>query len=109
YRIDALPRGNYHVIGQSLDGPVEADEIATAHGSYSGLVDTTPPFRTHVAMRAASQLIPVFADKATSLGFFVSPNLAPALTPRLIGMIGDLTTVAFPFRPGRQVTGHVAG
>src|SRR5437868_3808996 len=109
YRIDALPRGSYHVIGQSLDGPVEADEIATAHGSYAGLVDTTPPFRTHVASRSASQLIPVFADKATSLGFFVSPNLTPALTPRLIGMNGELSTVALPLKPGKKFTVYVAG
>ncbi|MFN2578712.1 MAG: matrixin family metalloprotease [Pyrinomonadaceae bacterium] len=109
YRIDALPRGSYHVIGQSLDGPVEADEIATAHGSYAGLVDTTPPFRTHVAVRSASQSIPVFADKTTSLGFFVSPNLAPALTPRLIGMNGELSTVALPLKPGRKIIVYVAG
>jgi hypothetical protein len=109
YRIDALPRGSYHVIGQSLDGPVEADEIATAHGSYAGLLDTTPLFRTQVASRSASQLIPVFADKATSLGFFVSPNLAPALTPRLIGMNGELSTVALPVKPGKKFTIFVAG
>ena len=73
------------------------------------VVDTTPPFRTHVAVRSASQLIPVFADKATSLGFFVSPNLAPALTPRLIGMNGELSTVALPLKPGKKFTVYVAG
>src|SRR5581483_11814593 len=39
YRIDALDPGNYRIIGQSLDGPIEADEIATANGLYSGLFD----------------------------------------------------------------------
>jgi hypothetical protein len=51
----------------------------------------------------------VFADKATSLGFFVSPNLAPALTPRLIGMNGELSTVALPLKPGKKFTVYVAG
>src|SRR6185295_2487639 len=48
YRIDGLPPGGYRVIGQGLDGPIEPEEIATARGSYAGLVDTTPPFRTYI-------------------------------------------------------------
>src|SRR5580765_5869545 len=70
YRIDGLPAGGYRVIGQGLDGLIEPEEIATARGSYAGLVDTTPPFRTQSANRAATQLIPVAADKGTSVGFF---------------------------------------
>ncbi|HYX29751.1 MAG TPA: matrixin family metalloprotease [Pyrinomonadaceae bacterium] len=109
YRIDSLPRGSYHVIGQSLDGPVEAEEIATARGSYARLVDTTPPFRTHIATKAATDLIAVFPDKATSLGFFVSANPEPALTPRLIGMNGELSTVALPLARGKKIRIYVAG
>src|ERR1041385_412872 len=109
YRIDALEPGNYHVIGQSLDGPVEADEIASANGSYSGLLDTSPPFRSRVASRSSSQSIAVTADAATSLGFFVSSNPAPAIKPRLIGMNGDLSTVALPLRAGKTFTIYVAG
>ena len=109
YRIDALPRGTYRVIGQDLDGPVEANEIATGHGSYAGLSDTTPPFRTQIATRAASQLISVPADKATPLGFFVSSNPQPTLTPRLIGMNGELSTIALPLQAGRKFTVYIAG
>jgi len=109
YRIDALEPGNYRVIGQSLDGPIEADEIATATGSYSGLYDTSPPFRSRLASRSSSQTIPVGADVATSLGFFVSTNPAPAIKPRLIGMNGELSTVALPLKAGKTFTIYVAG
>jgi hypothetical protein len=108
YRIDGLPPGSYRVIGQGLDGLIEPEEIATARGSYAGLVDTTPPFRTYIATKAASQLIPVSADKATSLGFFVSSNV-PQLAPRLIGMNGELSTVALPLAAGRKVRIYIAG
>src|SRR5712664_2689450 len=48
YRIDALAPGRYRLIGQSLDGPVAAADIAAAGGSYSGLLETLPPFRSIV-------------------------------------------------------------
>jgi hypothetical protein len=109
YRIDGLATGVYRVIGQSLAGPVAADEIATGHGSYAGLVDTTPPFRTHIATKASAKLISVFADRATSLGFFVASNPEPRLMPQLIGLNGELSTVALPLRPGKKVRVFLAG
>jgi hypothetical protein len=109
YRIDGLASGSYRVIGQSLDGPVAADEIGGGHGSYAGLTDTTPPFRTHIATKAATQLIPVLADRATSLGFFVSTNPEPRLLPQLIGLNSELSTVALPLRPGKKVRVFLAG
>jgi hypothetical protein len=108
YRIDGLPPGGYRVIGQGLDGPIEPHEIATARGSYAGLVDTTPPFRTYIATKTASQIIPVTMDKATSLGFFVSSNV-PQLVPRLLGMNGELSTVALPLTAGKKVRVYIAG
>jgi hypothetical protein len=109
YRIDALPPGNYRVIGQSLDGPVSADEIATATGLYSALFETSPAFRSRVAVRSSSPSIAIGADSATSLGFFVSSNPAPAIKPRLIGMNGELSTVALPLKAGKTFTIYVAG
>jgi matrixin len=109
YRIDSLPPGNYRIIGQSLDGPVQADEIATANGSYSGLFDTAPPFRTQLAVRSTSRIIPIAAGAARSIGFFVSSNPAPSLKPRLIGMNGELSTVALPLGAGKTFTIYVAG
>lgn len=109
YRIDALAPGRYRIIGQSLDGPIEADEIATANGSYSGLFDTAPPFRTQIAVRSTSQVIPIVAGAGRSLGFFVSANPMPSLKPRLIGMNGELSTVALPLSAGKTFTVYVAG
>ena len=108
YRIDGLPAGGYRVVGQSLNGLIEPEEIATARGSYAGLVDTTPPFRTHIATRAATQTIPVSADRGTSVGFFVSAN-PPLLAPHLIGMNGELSTVALPLTPGKKIRIYIAG
>jgi hypothetical protein len=42
------------------------------------------------------------------LGFFVL-SAAPALTPRLIGMDGELSTAPLPLRPGETFTLYVAG
>ena len=108
YRIDGLPPGGYRVIGQGLDGLIEPQEIATARGSYAGLLDTTPPIRTYIATKAASQLIRVSPGRSTSLGFFVSSS-QPLLAPRLIGLNGELSTVALPLTPGKKVRVYVAG
>jgi len=108
YRIDGLPPGGYRVIGQGLDGVIEPQEIATARGSYAGLLDTTPPIRTYIATKAASQLIRVSPGRSTSLGFFVSSS-QPLLAPRLIGLNGELSTVALPLTPGKKVRVYVAG
>lgn len=109
YRIDALDPGNYRVVGQSLNGPVNADEIATATGLYSGLFETSPAFRTRIASRLSSPSIAIVADAVTSLGFFVSSNPAPAIKPHLIGMNGELSTVALPLKAGKSFTIYVAG
>lgn len=110
YRIDALAPGNYHLIGQSLDGPVAAADIASAGGSYSGLAETTPLFRSFIgAGSSPSQSVNVTGDAAISLGFFVSTNLAPLLKPRVIGMNGELSTAALPLAAGKTFTVYVGG
>jgi len=110
YRIDALAPGRYRVIGQSLDGPVAAADIAAAGGSYSGLLETLPPFRSFVRAGASpSRSIAVKSEMATSIGFFVSTTLAPTIRPRLIGMNGELSTAALPLEPGDTVTVYVGG
>jgi len=108
YRIDGIPAGTYRVIGQGLNGPIEPHEIATVRGSYAGLADTTPPFRTYIATRASSQMISVVPDKTTALGFFVSSN-PPQLAARLIGMNGELSTVALPLTRGKKIRIYIAG
>jgi Matrixin len=109
YRIEALPAGSYHIIGQSLGGPIRAEEVAVARGNSTVILDTSPSFRTHLAMRSSSELIPVTADTTTSLGFFVSSRPAPLLKPRLIGINGELSTVAIPLKAGTTVRVYIAG
>src|SRR6266481_3073598 len=110
YRIDALPPGRYRLIGQSLDGPVAAADIAAAGGSYSSLLETLPPFRSFVrAGPSPSRSIAVNSDTATSVGFFVSSGPAPRVKPRLIGMNGELSTTVLPLEAGGTFTVYVAG
>ncbi len=110
YRIDSLPPGRYRLIGQSLDGPVAAADIAAAGGSYSSLLETLPPFRSFVrAGPSPSRSIAVNSDTATSVGFFVSSGPAPRVKPRLIGMNGELSTTVLPLEAGGTFTVYVAG
>src|SRR6266404_3106465 len=110
YRIDALPPGRYRLIGQSLDGPVAAADIAAAGGSYSTLLETLPPFRSFVrAGPSPSRSIAVTSDTVTSVGFFVSSSPAPTVKPRLIGMNGELSTTVLPLEAGGRFTVYVAG
>src|SRR6266404_3289550 len=48
FRLSALAVGQYRLIGQSLEGPVAAADIASTGGSYSALAETRPVFRTFV-------------------------------------------------------------
>jgi len=110
YRIDSLPPGRYRLIGQSLDGPVAAADIAAAGGSYSSLLETLPPFRSFVrGGPSPSRSIAVNSDTATSFGFFVSSSPAPRVKPRLIGMNGELSTTVLPLEAGGTFTVYVAG
>jgi hypothetical protein len=110
YRIESLEPGRYRLIGQSLDGPVAAGDIASAGGSYSGLLETLPPFRSLVRDGLSpSRAIAVRSDATTSIGFFVSTSPAPTVKPRLIGMNGELSTTALPLTAGNTFTIYVAG
>ena len=108
YRIDGLRAGVYRVFAQPLDGPVTALDIG-ANGRTFGLTETTPAFRSFVASNSTpSQSLNVSSNSKVRLGFFVL-SAAPALTPRLIGMNGELSTVPLPLRPGETFTVYVAG
>ena len=110
YRIESLTPGRYRLIGQSLDGPVAAADIASAGGSYAGLLDTLPPFRSLVrAGPSPSRSIAVTSDATTQVGFFVSSTPAPTVKPRLIGMNGELSTTGLPLAAGGTFTIYVAG
>jgi len=110
FRLSAIAPGHYRLIGQSLDGPVSAVDIASAGGSYSGLAETRPAFRSFVGDGSpASQFVSITRDAATSLGFIRLSTPPPTLQPRVIGMNGELSTTALPLEPGETVTIYVGG
>jgi hypothetical protein len=109
YRIDGLEPGRYRLISQIVDGPVTADEIGSATGTYSGLFETTPPFETTIATRRSARIISIGADTSTSVGFFVTTNNEISVKPRLIGMNGELSTMALPLKAGKTFTIYIAG
>jgi hypothetical protein len=110
YRIAGLEPGRYRLVGQSLDGPVAAADIAGAGGSYAGLLDTLPPFRSILRTGLSpSRSILVNSDATTTVGFFVSATPAPSVKPWLIGMNGELSTTVLPLEAGSTFTIYVAG
>lgn len=110
FRLSALAPGQYRLIGQSLDGPVAAADIASAGGSYSALAETRPAFRSFIGDgTAASQSLTVNNHAVTSLGFIRLSSPPPTLQPRVIGMNGELSTAALPLAPGETVTVYVGG
>lgn len=109
FRLSAIAPGQYRLIGQSLDGPVSAADIASAGGSYSGLAETKPAFRSFIGDGSTSQSVSISSEAATSLGFIRLSAPPPTLHPRVIGMNGELSTTALPLEPGETVTVYVGG
>jgi len=108
YRLEGLSPGVYRLFGQSLNGAVAALDIGQA-GTYFGLSDTTPDFRSFVGSASTpSQSLNVSGNTANRLSFFVFTK-SPALTPRLIGMNAELSTAALPLKPGETFTIYLAG
>jgi hypothetical protein len=105
YRLDGLRPGVYRIFGQSLNGPVSAADVADA-----GPGETTPSFRSFVGSASTvTQSLNVSANSSRQLSFFVFTNRAPALTPRVIGMNGELSITALPLEPGNTYTIFVGG
>ncbi|HYH86084.1 MAG TPA: matrixin family metalloprotease [Pyrinomonadaceae bacterium] len=106
YRIDNLPPGQYRVVAERLDEPVNADEIASRNGGYQGLtLGSTTPFLTTEA-----GTVSVAADADSPLNITV-PGGTTAFNPSFIGTgsSGHLSTIAVPFVPGRGMTVLVGG
>ena len=109
YHIETLAPGNYHVIVQSLEGPVAASDIASTGGQYSSLIESTA-FRSFMANGPSlSQLIAVTSDAPVSLGSFVFTNPTPTLKPQVIGMNGELSTTVLPLKGGKTFRIYVGG
>ena len=106
YRIESLPPGQYRVIAAYLDGAVMAEDIASPGGAYAGMT-TQSPFS---AAELANQ-IKVNAGAPTLLNWTIVPpqNTVPALKPKLLGLNGQLSSVAVPVEAGKSYTLYVGG
>jgi hypothetical protein len=106
YRIDSLPPGQYRVVVERLDEPVNAAEVASRSGAYQGLSTTsTAPFLTTEAGP-----VNVASGGGAALDIAVPGGSVP-FNPLFIGTgnSGQLSTVAVPFAPGQRTTILVGG
>jgi Matrixin/Carboxypeptidase regulatory-like domain len=104
YHIEDLPPGQYRLIVEHLDGNVVASEIASSGGAYAGLSNPQAAFR---ATEVANQ-VSVSSQTNTSLNISLSSGQL-FLNPRLLGINGQLSTIAVPVEPGRTYTVFVGG
>jgi len=101
-------------------GKVVASGLTTEDGSYrlEGLIpgqyrvvvtphDDTQRFRS---FEISSQVV-VKADLATTINYNLIPpqGFLPSVTPRLIGLNGELSTVALPVEPGKRIKLYLSG
>lgn len=104
YRIEDLPPGQYRLLVEYLNGNVLASEIASSGGAYAGLVNAQAAFR---ATEAASQV--TITPATTALQNISLSGAQPFLNPRLMGINGQLSTIAVPLEPGRSYKVYVGG
>jgi len=104
YRIEDLPPGQYRLLVEYLNGNVLASEIASSGGAYAGLVNAQAAFR---ATEAATQVTVTPAN--TALQNISLTGAQPFLNPRLLGINGQLSTMAVPLEPGRSYKVYVGG
>lgn len=87
YRLEGLTPGQYRVI---VSAPVD---------------NTTQKLRS---FELSNQVL-VKADAATPLNSSLVPQQASALSPKVIGLNAELSTVALPLAPGRRVKIYLGG
>jgi len=104
YRIENLPPGQYRVVAERMDEPVNEREISSSGGAYGGLgAGTVPPF---VTVEAGT--VGVAADGVTTLNIAVQGG-TPPFNPTLIGINGMLSTITVPIVPGRTTNVLLGG
>ncbi|HYY57924.1 MAG TPA: matrixin family metalloprotease [Pyrinomonadaceae bacterium] len=104
YRIEDLPPGQYRLVVEHLNGNVIASEIASSGGAYAGLSNPQAAFRA----TEVSDQITIVAAGVVLLNISLSGG-QPFLNPRLLGINGQLSTIAVPLAPGRTFTVYVGG
>jgi Matrixin/Domain of unknown function (DUF4214) len=109
YHLDGLAPSEYRLVAESLDGPITAADIAPS-GVSPGPTMTMSLFR---AFNAISTFQPRFAratvNAANAAELIVPSDLAPTLRPKVLGLNGELSTVALPLEAGKTSTIYVGG
>jgi hypothetical protein len=90
YELDGLAVGQYRVMVSSASG----DQVAA---------------QTKFRSFELSNQVAVKANAVTALNHNMVPAQAASLTPRLIGLNAELSTVALPLEPGKRVKVYLAG
>lgn len=105
FSINSIAPGNYRAMVEYLEVPINDAEGLSAAPRRAAARQR--PFRS-VEIRSR---LSVLADKVTSLNYVMVPpqNSAPALSPRFIGINGELSTVSVPVGPGKKITLYVGG
>lgn len=120
-----VPLSGVNVWAESVtNGRVVASDVSADDGSYH-LEGLTPgQYRVIVAPRSedgltigaqkfrsfeVSNLVTVRADNSSSLNYHLVPPQASALTPKVIGLNAELSTVALPLEPGKRAKIYLGG
>ncbi|HET6975731.1 MAG TPA: matrixin family metalloprotease [Pyrinomonadaceae bacterium] len=78
-------------------------------GQYRVIVSASDPATQKLRSFELSNQVLVKADAATPLNSSLVPQQASALTPKVIGLNAELSTVALPVAPGRRVKIYFGG
>jgi hypothetical protein len=117
-----LPLGGANVWAESVaNGRVIASDVTADDGSYR-LEGLAPgQYRVMVSSRTeevgaqkfrsfeVSNQVTVKSDVASSLNNNLVPPQASALSPRVVGLNSELSTVALPLEPGKRVKIYLGG
>jgi hypothetical protein len=116
YRISNLPPGQYRLLAEYLDEPVNVREIASRSGAYAGLAQNPPPpfVTTEVGLFTVNADQTTSSDPTTSnpSTTFSVPGTGAGPVPfnaQMIGVNSQLSTVAVPVVPGRRAPVFVSG
>ena len=90
YRLEGLAPGQYRVV------------VASASEAGSGAASKFRSFEL-------SNQVAVKSDLATPLNSSLVPSQASALSPKVIGLNAELSTVALPLAPGKRVKLYLGG
>ncbi|HEU4767138.1 MAG TPA: matrixin family metalloprotease [Pyrinomonadaceae bacterium] len=91
YRLEGLAPGQYRV----MVSPRAEDGIASG----------TQKFRSF----EVSNLVTVKSDNASSLNYHLVPPQVSALSPKVVGLNAELSTVPLPLEPGKRVKVYLGG